>query len=97
LEHFLRNQINIELTTRAILYIVKTYQVQIKQNAEMGLLLKSISVHMKSHFKDMRDRVGLNDCAIKILRKELSDSKNKDIANDGLNFSRPTAGDAFMF
>lgn len=73
LEYFLRNGLNCEMATRAILNIVKTYQVVIKQTPELLSLLKSISLHMKSHFKDTRNTVSFNNCAVKIMKKQLNE------------------------
>ena len=94
LEHYLRTHQHLELVTRAILYILKTYQVQLKQDHSMLNLLKSITVHMRYHFKQIRDSVGMNTCAIKLIRKEMNDKRNNE---DGLDFDKPEAGDAFMF
>ena len=94
LEHYLRNQEHLELVTRAILYILKTYQVQLKQDPNMLPVLKSITLHMRSHFKEIRDTIGMNTCALKLIRKEINDKRNNE---DDLNFDRPEAGDAFMF
>lgn len=59
-------------------------------------LLKSISLHMKTHFKDIRDTIGFNNCAVKLFKKELSDQKAAK-EEGGLDFARPRAGDLFMF
>lgn len=68
LEHNLRNEIDIELSARAAIFIVKTYQVQLKQaNQSMLSLLKSISLHMRHHFKELRDEVGTNICGLKLI------------------------------
>jgi len=50
--------------------------------------LKSISLHMKSHFKDIRDTIGINGCALKMIHKEMNDKKN----NDDIDFERPSIG-----
>mmetsp|Transcript_1866 Transcript_1866/g.2549 ORF Transcript_1866/g.2549 Transcript_1866/m.2549 type:complete len:143 (-) Transcript_1866:128-556(-) len=55
LEHFLRHHMDIELMTRAALFIIKSYEVQIKLNTDYLPLVRSISNHMKLHFKDFRD------------------------------------------
>lgn len=98
LEHFLRNQIQIELVTRAIFYIIKTYQVQLKQNSAMLPIMKSISLHLKGHFKELRDEIGVNVSAIKIIKKDLNQQRN-NAGNDemGLDFSKPEDGFNFAF
>jgi hypothetical protein len=40
---------------------------------------------MKTYFKEVRDMVGFNNCAVKLIKKELTDSKaNKE--EGGLDF-----------
>jgi U3 small nucleolar RNA-associated protein 12 len=95
LEHFLRNSVELELASRATLYIMKSYQVQLKLTKEMLPLLKSISLHMKYHFKNLRDDIGINISAIKMIQKEVNEvDKNMDF---GLDFNRPEIGGAFEF
>ena len=75
LEHNLRNKIEIELSSRAIIYIAKAYQVQLHQADQTILaLLKSISTHMHHHFKSMRDDVGVNICGLKMVQKEVNEN-----------------------
>lgn len=58
-------------------------------------VLKSISLHMKHHFKNLRDDIGINISAIKMIQKEVNDvDKNTEF---GLDFSRPEIGGAFEF
>jgi hypothetical protein len=35
-------------------------------------VLKSIAVHMRYHFKDRRDIIGINQAALKLLDKEVT-------------------------
>lgn len=64
-------------------------------NKEMLPLLKSISLHMKYHFKNLRDDIGINVSAIKMIQKEVNDmDKHTEF---GLDFSRPENGVAFEF
>ena len=74
LEHYLRNSIELEITARAILYILKAYQVQLKLDKEMIPILKSISLHMKFHFKNLRDEIGINISALKMIQKDVNDT-----------------------
>jgi len=103
LEHFLRNSIEIELASRGIMYIMKTYQVQLKQTQDLLPILKSISLHMIVHFKSLRDEIGVNISALKIVQKELNQSidgnnqLSQGLDNFGLDFSRPEGGDTFGF
>jgi hypothetical protein len=64
-------------------------------------LLKSISVHMKYHFKNLRDEIGINICALKMIQKDVNDTVdgNKFGSDNpfGLDFSRPEGGAAFEF
>jgi hypothetical protein len=82
LEYYLRNGIEIEISSRAIIYIIKNYQVQLNQSSQTILqILKSIALHMKLHFKNFRDDIGENVCALKIVSKEI-----KSILESGNDF-----------
>ena len=59
-------------------------------------LLKSISLHMKSHFLEIRNSIGFNQVAVKMIRKDLSDQKGSH-QEGGLDFQKPKAGDMFGF
>ena len=54
------------------MYIMKTHQVQLKLSQEMLPILKSVSLHMNHHFKGLRDEIGINISALKIVQKELN-------------------------
>jgi hypothetical protein len=49
-------------------------------------ILKSISMHMKSYSKEVRDTIGINICALKMIKKEMNQKKEND---EQLDFSRP--------
>ena len=73
LEHYLRNNIEIELSTRAALYLIKTYEKEIVQQVEtMRPLLNSIAIHLKHQFKEQKNTIGVNIAALKILSKDVS-------------------------
>lgn len=67
-EHLLRNNIEVELCTRVCLFVIQRYRVQIElqndsENAEgykMHELLFSIDKHMKSHYKHLKETIGVN-------------------------------------
>jgi len=82
----------VELVTRAVLYILKTYQVQLKQDAAVLPIMKSISTHLKAEFKGIRDTIGTNQCALKMISKEIMAKKQMD---QDLDFDRPDAGFEF--
>lgn len=55
---------------------------------------------MKYHFKNLRDEIGINISALKMIQKDVNDTVdgNKSIDNPfGLDFSRPEGGAAFEF
>ena len=60
LENFIRNNIDLEIASRCVLFILETYQTQIQMTLDMEPVLKSIAVHMRYHFKDRRDMIGIN-------------------------------------
>jgi len=41
---------------------------------ELEPVLKSIAVHMRYHFKDRRDVIGINQAALKLIEKEVTSS-----------------------
>ena len=88
LEHYLRNQIEPEMAARAALFILKSYEVQIKMTEELLPLLKSISVHLKASFKDFRGMVGINKCGLAYLRKQAKDIQSGS-GLGGLDFEKP--------
>lgn len=54
--------------------------------------MKSVSLHLKTHFKDLRDEIGVNISALKIIKKEVNEQKADGAAKRddfGLDFSRP--------
>ena len=57
---------------RAALYIIKSYQKQlIFDAASVNPLLKSIWIHMRSHFKDEKDTIGMNVAALERISKTI--------------------------
>ena len=56
----LRNRLKSEQVVRAALYILKNYQVQIKQSKSLFPIVKSLQTHMKVCFKEIRDVTGMN-------------------------------------
>lgn len=55
---------------------------------------------MKYHFKNLRDEIGINICALKLIQKDVANTVdgNKSKENPfGLDFSRPEGGAAFEF
>jgi len=81
LEHYLRNVQEIELSTRACLFLIKGYQTQLTfdSSSEDGVsasaqsLLKSLWIHMRAHFGDSKDTIGMNIAAIERLQSTLSE------------------------
>lgn len=79
LEHYLRNDIEVELSARAALYLIKTYEKGVIQQVEsLRPLLHSISVHLRHRFKEQRNTVGVNIAALKILSKDVSSKADQD-------------------
>jgi hypothetical protein len=63
-------------------------------------ILKSISLHMKYHFKNLLDEIGINISALKMIQKDVSDTIDGNKQSEGafgLDFSRPEGGSAFEF
>ena len=63
-------------------------------------LMKSISLHLKTHFTDLRNEIGVNVCGLKIVRKEINEQKAEGAVRReefDLDFSKPQAGFNFEF
>jgi len=61
-------------------------------------IMKSISLHLKGHFQELRDEIGVNVSAIKIIKKDLNQQRNNAGNDDaGLDFSKPVDGFNFAF
>ena len=85
---FLQN-IEIELAARTALYLIKTYQIQVVQQVDtMRPLLQSLAIHLKYHFKNERQTIGVNLAALSILQKTIAEIANNDFG--GL-FTAPDA------
>jgi hypothetical protein len=55
---------------------------------------------MKYHFKNLRDEIGINISALKMIQKDVSDTIDGNKQSEGafgLDFSRPEGGSAFEF
>jgi len=52
--------------------------------------MKSMSLHMKSHFKELRDEIGINVCALKLIQKDVNDHRNFADETGGLDFNKPS-------
>lgn len=63
-EHYLRNNIEIELACKVVQNVLKSYQAQMQQQTEMHALLKSMHIHMKHYFRESKDVIGKNLCAL---------------------------------
>lgn len=75
----MRNDIEVELSARAALYLIKTYEKGVIQQVEsLRPLLHSISVHLRHRFKEQRNTVGVNIAALKILSKDVSSKADQD-------------------
>jgi hypothetical protein len=71
LEHFVRKNIELELSSKCCLHILKTFQIQIQQSSDLLPLLKSVSKHMKAHYGGFREAVGMNLCALKMYQRDI--------------------------
>ena len=78
-EHYLRQNIEIELAARVALYLIRTYQVQVTQQVDqMRPLLQSVAIHLKYHFRNERETIGVNLAALSILQKQIAEIANND-------------------
>mmetsp|Transcript_28805 Transcript_28805/g.21458 ORF Transcript_28805/g.21458 Transcript_28805/m.21458 type:complete len:97 (+) Transcript_28805:604-894(+) len=54
LEHCIRNNQELELCSRASIFLIKQYEKQIVGSGELQPLLASLVLHQKKHFRDLR-------------------------------------------
>lgn len=88
-EHYLRNNIEIELAARTALYMIKTYEVQFTQQIDqVRPLLLSIAIHLKSRFTTDKDTIGVNIAALSIIGKQIAELEYNDFS--GLFAARDT-------
>ena len=74
LEHFIRKNQDIELALRSVLYILRSYQKQlIFDSASMHPILKSVWLHMRTHFRADKDTIGMNIAALERLTKAVAE------------------------
>jgi len=72
LEHYIRRNHELELAMRAALYIIRSYQKQLTfDSGAVHPLLKSIWLHMRAHFRDEKDTIGMNVAALERVSKAI--------------------------
>mmetsp|Transcript_11147 Transcript_11147/g.18708 ORF Transcript_11147/g.18708 Transcript_11147/m.18708 type:complete len:94 (-) Transcript_11147:11-292(-) len=93
----MRHRVDIERVQRAVLFLVKSYQLQILQEPSLLPILKSIQSHMRVHFQEFKELVGVNQCGLKAVRAQVGAWKAAGGAESELNFERPAGGEQFNF
>ena len=68
IEYFIRNEVEIELVTKVLIYFIRGYQTQITGCEEMKLLMTSIYYHLSRALKHFKEKIGINISAIKLLQ-----------------------------
>lgn len=81
IEYFIRNEVEIELVTKVLIYFIRGYQTQITGCEEMKLLMTSIYYHLSRALKHFKEKIGINISAIKLLVHQLQFLDDKIFEN----------------
>ena len=77
IEYFIRNSIEIELITKVLIFFIQGYQVQIYGCEELKLLMTSIYYHLSKGLRNFKEKIGINQSAIKLLIHQIKYLDNK--------------------
>lgn len=84
LKYFIQNNINIELSTRILYFILQNYESQIKTSAKLVRVLSAIQKSLRNNLKKSEDIIGFNTSAIKIFLKVLKEREVSQIEQDDI-------------
>lgn len=78
-EHFIRTGIEIELMTRILMFLLRSYEGQIRGNAELKKIMVSICQNLKTRTAELKSTIGTNSAGIKLLKHQIKMmSDNRD-------------------
>lgn len=84
LKYFIQNNINIELSTRILYFILQNYESQIKSSPKLVQVLANIQKNLRSKLKKSQDTLGYNISGIKIFMKVLKERDTSQIEQDDI-------------
>ena len=71
LEYYIRNKIDIELTTKVLIFFIKGYQMQIYGCEELKMIMTSVHTHLSTSLTDFKEKIGINMSAIKLMSHQM--------------------------
>lgn len=77
IEFYIRNGIEIELITKVLIFFIQGYQSQIAGCEDLKLIMTSIYYHLSSSLKAYKEKIGVNQSAIKLLLHQIKYLDNK--------------------
>ena len=81
IEFYIRNGVEIELITKVLIFFIRGYQAQIYGCEDLKLLMTSIYYHLSKNLKLFKERIGINQSAIKLLLHQIKYLDNKAFEN----------------
>ena len=81
IEYFIRNEVEIELVTKVLIFFIRGYQTQITGWEELKLLMTSIYFHLSKALKHFKEKIGINISAIRLLIHQLQFLDDKIFEN----------------
>jgi len=65
IEYYIRNGVEVELITKVLIFFILGYKAQIYGCEELKLLMTSIYYHLSRNLKMFKERIGINQSAVK--------------------------------
>jgi len=85
LKYYIENNINIELSTRILYFILQTHEGHIRNSGKLMKLLASIQRKLKKQLEKEQNLIGFNVSALKLIQNKIKLKKEEEnIAEDDL-------------
>ncbi|KAL4512906.1 hypothetical protein ABPG72_017591 [Tetrahymena utriculariae] len=90
LNFYVENNINTELASRILFFILKSHETHILNSKKLVKLLINIQQHLRQNISKERDTIGMNLCGIQMIQNDLKSRKTDDIFSDDIFSKRST-------
>ena len=84
LNFYVTNNINTELASRILFFILHTHETHILNSKKLVTLLLSIQKHLRKNIQGQRDLIGVNLAAISFIKNDLQTRKTDNIFADDI-------------
>ncbi|KRX07433.1 WD40-repeat-containing domain [Pseudocohnilembus persalinus] len=81
---YVQNNINIELASRVLFFILQNHQNFIMNSQKLVQLLISIQQHLKGNLQKQKDSIGFNILGIQTIKREIKNNNIDDILDDDI-------------